>query len=97
MGETVTIDRVVLQCVLDFACKADSACSGYADDEEVDALRSVAVALGLDPMEVTPSNFRCKYRGSHVWKDWGMAKGLRHCADCRKQEPPAQDGGADHE
>lgn len=40
--------------------------SGFLDTEEVDVLRRIAVRLGVDPMEGTPSNFRREY--PHVLK-----------------------------
>jgi hypothetical protein len=81
MSDTVTIPRDVLQKVLDFAVSADSACSGYADDEEVEALRAAAVALGVDPIAVTPYGFQCKYLGEHQW--W---RGVGETSDWRR--PP---------
>jgi hypothetical protein len=80
-SDTVTIPRDVLQKLVDFAVSADSAASGYADDEEVEALRSAAVALGVDPIAVTPYSFQCKYLGEHTW--W---KGLRETSEWRR--PP---------
>src|SRR5262249_49323179 len=35
--------------------------SGFLDDEEVDNLRALAVVIGANPWEATPSNFRPKF------------------------------------
>ena len=35
--------------------------SGFLDNEEVEALRRVAVYLGVDPVEATPRNFIATY------------------------------------
>ena len=58
-------DRL-LRIVFDTAVHSMDFGSGFLDDEEVAALREVAVILGVDPAEATPRNFTCKYRGHHA-------------------------------
>ena len=57
-------DRL-LRIVFDTAVHSMNFGSGFLDDEDVAALREVAVILGVDPAEATPGNFRCQYRGHH--------------------------------
>jgi hypothetical protein len=58
-------DRL-LRIVFDTAVHSMDFGSGFLDDEEVAALREVAVVLGVDPAAATPRNFTCKYRGHHA-------------------------------
>ena len=60
------IDGRLLRVVFDVAVHSMDFGSGFLDDEEVAALRDVAVILGTDPDEATPGNFRCQYRGHHA-------------------------------
>lgn len=88
---TVRVDDI--KAVIDMALVGDRACSGHLDDEEVDTLRRLAVAAGLDPMDATPYNYACKYIGSHDWGPWDDWKLVghsrdeiyryRHCKRCR--------------
>jgi hypothetical protein len=55
-NDTITLPRVLLQCVLDVAVNSMSFTSGFLDNEEVEALRSIAAILSIDPMVVTPDN-----------------------------------------
>jgi len=82
--DTVTVPRRVLQIVLATAAGSMDAGSGFLDDEEVDALRAAAVALGVDPIEVTPRNHRCRYRGHKFSKaqDWKTCATYEYCYDC---------------
>lgn len=59
------LDRKLVQILFDCAINSMDFGSGMMDDEEVSALREVAVMLGVDPDEATPCNFKCKYRGAH--------------------------------
>ena len=51
--------------LFDLAVNSADFGSGFMDDEDVAALREAAKVLGVDPMEATPSKFRCWYRGYH--------------------------------
>lgn len=55
------IRREDLQALLDVATGSMNYSSGFLDNAEVDVLRRVAVELGLDPIEFTPSNFVGSY------------------------------------
>lgn len=59
------IDDHLLRVLFDTAVGSMNFGSGFLDDEEVAALRQVAVILGVDPEVATPQNFKCKYRGHH--------------------------------
>lgn len=60
--QILEIDFAVLQKVFDTAVNSMNFGSGFLDDEEVEALRECALALGVDPMNGTPDNFKPKYR-----------------------------------
>lgn len=64
--DMVSIRRGDLRAVLDVATGSMDFGSGFLDNEQVEALRTVAVVLHIDPIEVTPSNFACLYQG-HDW------------------------------
>lgn len=61
--ETLMVPRALLQCVFDAAINSMDFGSGFLDDEEVAALRELAVILGVDPMEATPRQFACQGSG----------------------------------
>jgi hypothetical protein len=91
----ITIRRDVLQIVFDAAVNSLDFGSGFLDDEEVEGLRAVAVALGVDPMVATPFNFKQKYPHAHEWQtpvaSW-QRQG-RWCRVCDAVEPPAPTTG----
>lgn len=60
--ELISVPKSVLQAVLDSAVGSMDYGSGFLDEEEVSALRDVAVLLGVDPWTVTPSNVACAAR-----------------------------------
>ena len=57
----VSAPKDVLRIVFDTAIGSLDFGSGFLDDEEVTALRTMAGLLGVDPNEATPYNFRAKY------------------------------------
>lgn len=57
--EGVTPDDV--KALLDIATQSLDFSSGFLDDEEVALLRRVAEAVGVDPMAVTPENFKRRF------------------------------------
>jgi len=71
------IDDRLLRIVFDVAVHSMDFGSGFLDDEEVAALREVAVVLGVDPAVATPRNFTCKYRGHHAAGPY--------CPDCGRR------------
>lgn len=86
----LTIDKELIKIVFDVAVESMDFGSGFLDDEEVEALRKMAVILGLDPAVGTPDNFKCKY-GYHrysdrdypsPWEPTNIKKG--ECFGCRK-------------
>lgn len=79
----LTLDREQLQIVFDVAVGSLDFGSGFLDDEEVAGLRAVAVVLGVDPMDATPSNFMCKYGAEHNWYEW---EATRRCVRCSTVE-----------
>lgn len=58
--------------------------SGFLYDEDVEALRALAVLLGVDPMTATPSGYQSQY-AHHFSAD--VEHGPKHdsatCRDCR--------------
>ncbi len=77
----MVIDRRLLQIVFDVAVESMDFSSGFLDDEEVDALREVAVVLGVDPMIATPENFKCKFDGKH---DFSPRPDGDYCWRCKQ-------------
>jgi len=71
MSDTIQIEKTTLQCVFDAAVNSLDFTSGFLDDEEVEALRAVAVLIGVDPDVGTPNNFKCKYQSGH---DFGVVQ-----------------------
>lgn len=63
MTEPVPISREDLRHLFDLAVDTPLVCSGSFDTEDVDLLRRVAVAIGVDPNspDVTPDEFISQY------------------------------------
>lgn len=59
--EQITIPKHSAQVLFDALCSSMDFGSGFLDTEEVEALRALAVALGVDPSEATPSEFESSY------------------------------------
>lgn len=70
----IEIDKILLQIVFDCAIHSDNFGSGSLDDSEVDALRAVAVLLGVDPIVATPRNFQCKFLGARDLVPYSFGK-----------------------
>lgn len=97
---TMAVGKRVLQIVFDTAVHSMDFGSGFLDDEEVLALREVAVILGVDPIVATPDNFKCKYLGHELLdltseraKNYVAAylEEVRHrCQRCRATVEPAR-------
>jgi hypothetical protein len=93
--EVITIRKGDLRALLDIASTSLDFGSGFLNDEEVEILRAAAVVLGVDPMQVTPSNHHCKY-APHVfmWTTyWKMDDYRWRCQFCQYEDldrpPPA--------
>lgn len=81
------IKKETLQMLFDTAIHSMDFTSGCLDDEEVEALREVAVLLEVDPMLATPPEFKCKYTGAHeVWTKEDRVTPFYHgrCKWCKK-------------
>lgn len=59
--EQIAIPKLTAQIVFDAAVGSMDFTSGMLDTEEVEALRSLAVILGVDPAVATPAEFRSSY------------------------------------
>jgi hypothetical protein len=83
--KSVTLPLADLQILFDTAVGSMDWGSGFLDAEEVEALRRVAIILGVDPLDATPDNHKCQYRGQHRWivNYYGDTTGHEHCADCK--------------
>lgn len=70
--DEVTIRRGDLRALLDIGTGSMDFGSGFMDNEQVEALRKVAVLLGVDPVTATPPNFLeqyvCRAKGEHQWR-----------------------------
>lgn len=60
--EKITIEREDGRILFDALSSSLDFGSGFLDTEEVEALRRLAVSIGIDPMEATPSEFRQSYK-----------------------------------
>lgn len=83
----IAVRKGDVQAVLDIATMGDDLGSGFMDSEQVEAMRTLAVAIGLDPMKVTPRSFRCGYRNGVHNPGWvahwfGENGGAWICDDC---------------
>ena len=77
----MNVRRETLEMVFDTAVNSMDFGSGFLDNEEVEALREVAVLLGVDPMVATPLNFACQYGAPHKLHDgW--------CCNCKARVTP---------
>ncbi len=80
----INVPKRLLQLVFDVAVQSMDFASGFLGDDEVYALRDIAVLLGVDPMVATPSNY-CK-RIPHAFGEgeprWHKDRRLicRYCA-----------------
>lgn len=88
--DEIQIHRSILQITFDTAVNSMDFGSGFLDEEEIEALRAVAVALGVDPKVATPRNRRCPLYG-HEWarndKRWRSGLGVVdevwwYCPNC---------------
>jgi hypothetical protein len=62
--ENILVRKDLLQIVFDAAVSSMDFTSGFLDDEEVSALRDIAVLLGVEPAVATPKEFKGKYEGA---------------------------------
>lgn len=62
------IDKRLVQILFDLVAGSMDFGSGHLVDEDVEAMREVAVLIGVDPLKGTPENFQCKYTGAHRWR-----------------------------
>jgi hypothetical protein len=86
MIDTLTIEKRILQIVFDTAVHSLDFGSGFLDDEEVAALREIAVILSVDPAKATPSNFTCKY-GLERHETHPTTPNAKVCWRCRQTIP----------
>jgi hypothetical protein len=59
--EQITIPKLTAQAVLNTVITSTDFDDGMLDAEEVEALRALAVALGVDPAKATPAAFTRHY------------------------------------
>jgi hypothetical protein len=100
----VTVPLDDLKAVLDIATESMDFGSGFLDHDEVATLRRIAEAVGVDPMEATPSEWRRQYAHDFratvpgpYWSPNAVASLAAHprCAWCRTGEQDAIHHGAD--
>jgi hypothetical protein len=95
MGDTITVDRELVQVVFDTAINSMDFGSGFLDQAEVEALRGLAVVLGVDPATATPRQFTCAmvHGGEHQLNNLPTST---YCSRCGSYARPATpNGGAD--
>ena len=61
MTEQITIPKETGQILFDALVQSMDFGSGFLDSEEVEALRGLAVAIGVDPNTATPDEFAAGY------------------------------------
>lgn len=64
--EQITIPKLTAQILFDSLAGSMDFGSGMLDTEEVEALRGLALAIGVDPVKGTPSEFAGKF--PHVFE-----------------------------
>jgi hypothetical protein len=92
--EKIEVPKLAIQIMFDALCASLDFGSGFLDTEEVDALRAVAVILGVDPMTATPSGFVTQYPHTYTnytVKDWrtGEEQLIERCKFCSQPETHA--------
>ncbi len=72
--------------------------SGFLDTEEVNALRNIAVLLGVDPTDATPTEFASQYPHGFRQRTSSWPPSDDRCGHCRRtiddpihQSTPAKD------
>jgi hypothetical protein len=88
-GDASELKHEDVQALFDIATGSMDFGSGFLDTDEVDALRRVAVHLGVDPMVATPRNFAGQY--PHPFEPVkGAHPDYRGCARCSRtaDQPP---------
>lgn len=89
----VSIDKSVLRALLDLATGSADFASCFWDNEQVEIARKVATILGIPPVDVTPSNFKCQYDGHVSYKNTYTISGrtltdndyyTNRCKQCNK-------------
>lgn len=78
----LTIRTPDLQAIFDICIYSMDFGSGFLDGEDVPALRRIAEALGVDPMQATPDNERWKY--AHPFSTESPRAAT--CQTCRQTE-----------
>lgn len=68
--EMVSVRRGDVRAMLDALDLNLNMASNALDEEETEAVRALATAIGMDPLKVTPQHLICKYQnnGEHVWE-----------------------------
>lgn len=74
--EILTVPKVLVQILFDAVCNSMDFGSGFLDTEDVEALRTTAALLGVDPKVATPDamkgNYEHDYRPSYNY-GWAAA------------------------
>lgn len=79
--DEMVIERNLVQVLFDTAINSMDFGSGFLDEEEVIALRAVAVALGVDPAIATPRQFACKMLHNNEHKLDSLPRST-YCSRC---------------
>lgn len=57
-SEKIEVPKLAVQIVFNALCLSMNFGSGFLDTEDVQGLREIATALGVDPNDATPGDFR---------------------------------------
>jgi len=87
--DMVTVNREQLKALFDVAVGSLDFGSGFWDIDATEAARGIAEALGIDPMEATPSEFNKRYPHAFVQHHPGVL-GCNRCGN-RAGEAPHQE------
>ena len=83
----VSLDRGHAQRIFDALVNSLDFGSGFLEDEDVEALRALAILLGVNPILGTPREFVSTYAHALARSDGTTGPGHRHdpatCWDCR--------------
>jgi len=82
----LTVEKWLVQNAFDIAVGSMDFASGFLSDEDILALRALALVLGVDPKKGTPKEHRCKFETRHVTPPDRLGWG-KDCVRCRQLIP----------
>ncbi len=94
--EETTLPTEDLRVLFDAAVSSLDFASGFLDNDEVLALRRIAVVLGVDPLKATPYNFNmvvatCEHDWEYADRTWHVKPGVTVRWHEREVNDPAEE------